>query len=125
MRHYERRSGCVSFSHAEPTPPYRRLGILSLDSWRMLLRFKSFSLLVFVIVWADHGLRPLMKNHHTGLRLADLIGWTADLPNRIFEQLPAELGAALINPKAIVVLDTYSRFDLVRAEYADYFAHNR
>jgi hypothetical protein len=93
-----------SDKNVSASPLYRRLGALSWDSLRTLFRFKSFFLLVFVVIWADRGLRPFIKKHTSEFNLAGLKDWTIDLPHKIFEQLPAKLLGALVNPKTFLIL---------------------
>jgi hypothetical protein len=83
---------------------HRRLGALSLESVRMLFRFKSFFLLIFVIAWVDRGVRPLVEQRAAGMRLSHLKTWTADLPERVFVQLPDQLVAMIFDPRAVLIL---------------------
>ena len=75
------------------------LRILTIDSLKDLLRYKSFFLLIFLLLFADRVIHRVVKPHEGGFVIPDGLRLSAEAARHVFTQLPAELASRVFSPQ--------------------------
>jgi hypothetical protein len=73
------------------TPFKRLLNIVLVHSLKELFKYKSFFLLVFVLILADRVLKKFVRTDFTHLKLFEIRQFTTDSARYIFQEMPADL----------------------------------
>ena len=80
------------------------LHILTIDSLKDLLRYKSFFLLIFLLLFADRVIHRVVKTPDGGFVIPHAARLSVEAARYVFTQLPAELASRLFSPQVALVV---------------------
>ncbi len=83
---------------------WRLLRLLLVDSARDLFRYKSFFLLIFVLILVDRFLKKTVRPGHAPLRLPDVHNTGLHAARTVFEELPGTLLSLVTDYRTFVAL---------------------
>ncbi len=79
------------------------LRILTFHSVKDLLRYKSFFLLIFLLMLADRIVHRWVKSPGRELQLPDGLGLTFETAQYVFSQLPSKLAQLVFTPEVVLI----------------------
>lgn len=82
----------------------RLFNILLVHSARDLFKYKSFFLLIFVLMFADRILKKFVKTDITQLRLSEISRLTAESARYVFQDLPHDVWQVLTDYRTFLIL---------------------
>jgi hypothetical protein len=80
------------------------LHILAVDSLKDLLRYKSFFLLIFLLLFADRAIHRFVETPAGGWAIAQGNGLGPETARYIFVELPTQLAAWIFSPKVVLIV---------------------
>ena len=79
------------------------LRILTFNSVKDLLRYKSFFLLIFLLMLADRMVHRWVKSPGRELQLPEGLGLTLEAAQYVFTQMPSKLAQLVFTPKVVLI----------------------